>query len=334
MQKNRRFLIIGGGSMGKRRIRCLQAHGVAAADIRLLERRADRQAESLKRYAVQSVADFATGWAWHPDVLIVSTPTKFHMRYCLAAARAGKDFFCEIALSDQLDGANELLELVDRHGLVAALGINNPRHAVMQQARAWLQDERFGAPLTYQMAYGNFLPNWHPWERYQDFYDETQIMGVIAQELGTLYTLLGAPVNELYAQTRHSGALEIEGPDNLQIVARTTADTAVTLQLDLLQDHQTYEYRIVSAHGVIKVKLLPEASARRYLNASGQCDEMLPPAAYSFEQAYIDEFGEFLAALDSRQEWYHPLSDGVQILRCLEAVKQSSASGQRLVISG
>ncbi len=332
MKNNRRFLIIGGGSMGKRRIRCLLAHGVAASDIRLIDPRADRRAESQERYAVESFADPAAGWAWNPDALIVSTPTRHHMRYCLEAARAGKDFFCEIALSDNLDGADELLTLVDKHGLVAALGINNPCHAAMRQAKAWLLDESFGAPLTYQMAFGNYLPNWHPWERYQDFYDDTQVMGVIAQELGTLYTLLGTRARELYAQSRHSGALEIDGPDNLQILARTASGVAVTLQLDLLQDRQVYEYRIVSARGVIEVKLLPEASARRYLNATGQFDQAPPPAGYSFEQAYIDEFGAFLKALDSRQEWYHPLGDGVQILHCLEAVKQSSAGGQRVTI--
>ena len=335
MNKSRRFLIIGGGSMGKRRIRCLQAHGIPARDIRLIDRRADRRAESQERYAVESFDDFASAWAWNPDVVIVSTPTKYHMRYCLEAARVKKDFFCEIALSDKLDGADELKTLVDKHGLVAALGINNPCHAVMRQAKAWLQDEveTFGTPLTYQMAFGNYLPNWHPWESYQDFYDETQIEGVIAQELGTLYTLLGSRVKALYAQAGHSDVLEIEGPDNLQVLARTAAGTAVTLQIDLLQDHQTYEYRMVSARGVIEVKLLPEPRARRYLNATGRYDEMLPPAGYTFEQAYIDEFGEFLSALDSRQEWYHPLHDGVQILRCLDAVKQSSAIGQRVVIS-
>ena len=255
------------------------------------------------------------------------------MRYCLEAARARKDFFCEISLSNTLQGADELLALMEKHGLVAALGIKNPCHAVMRQAKAWLGEERLGAPLTYQMAFGNYLPNWHPWEPYQDFYDETQIMGVIAQELGTLYTLLGSPVRELYAQSCHSGDLQIEGPDNLQILARTAAGTAVTLQIDLLQDHQTYDYRLVCARGVIEVKLLPEACPQRYLNAAGQFDEMLPPAGYTFEKAYIDEFGLFLDALDSRQEWYHSLGNGVQILHLLDAVKESSATGRRVVIS-
>ncbi len=159
-------------------------------------------------------------------------------------------------------------------------------------------------------------------------------MGVIAQELGTLYTLLDTRVSELYAQAHHSSALQIEGPNNVQILARTTAGTAVTFQLDLLQDFQKYEYRVVGENGVVEVSLLPQASARRYLNATGQFELIHPPAGYTFENAYIDEFSAFLNALDSRQEWYHSLSDVVQILRCLEAVKQSSRNGQRIAISG
>ena len=318
--------------MGKRRLRCLLAHGIAASNIRLLEPRADRRAECQQLYAVASVPDLAAGWAWQPDVFIVSAPTKYHLGYCLEAARAGHDFFCEIALAVSAEGSEELLALVEAQRLVAALGINNPFHAAMRQAKAWLQDDSFGAPLTYQMAYGNYLPNWHPWERYQDFYDETQIMGVVAQELGTLYTLLGTRLSAVSAQTAHSGALEIEGPDTVQIIARTQGGTAVTMQLDLLQDRQKYEYRIVSAAGLIEVQLLPQPRARRYLNASGQYEEARLPAGYRFEQAYIDEFGAFLNALESRREWYHPLRDGLHILRCLDALKRSSASGRRMVI--
>ncbi len=162
MNTSRRFLILGGGSMGKRRIRCLQAHDVPANHIRLVDGRADQRAESKARYNVESFDDFTGGWAWSPDALIVSTPTKYHLQYCLEAARAKKDFFCEIALSDSLAGAEELLALVNEHELVAALGINNPFHFVWQKAKAWLQDEAFGTPLTYQLSFGNYLPNWHP----------------------------------------------------------------------------------------------------------------------------------------------------------------------------
>ena len=104
MKNDRRFLIIGGGSMGKRRIRCLLANDISPSNVRLIDRREDRRAECEERYGVKSFGDIDAGWAWNPDVVIVSTPTRYHLEYCLAAARLKKDFFCEIALSDSSGG--------------------------------------------------------------------------------------------------------------------------------------------------------------------------------------------------------------------------------------
>lgn len=332
MIKNRKFLILGAGSMGRRRIRCLKKQGVKAQDIRIFDHREDRRLESKTKHNVDSFTSFDDSMNWEPDVLVVCLPSKLHMHYCLIAARSQKDFWCEIALSHTLEGTDELLALVDRYKLIGALGINHPFHYVMLQAKVWLQEESFGTPLTYYMTHGNYLPNWHPWEDYRDFYDETQIMGVISQELGTLYSMLGTQIADIYGQLQKTGSLDIPGPDNVQILARTKDGTSVTLQMDLMQDKQHHEYRIVSDKGVIEICFQPNSFARRYLNDTGQYKIVYPPEEYEFEQCYIDEFAVFLDALDDRVDWYHSLDDGVQILHCLEALEESNRSGCKVNI--
>jgi predicted dehydrogenase len=255
------------------------------------------------------------------------------MAYCLAAARAGKDFWCEIALSHDMEGADDLLTLVKEKNLVAALGINNPFHFALQQAKEWLGTPEIGKPLTYHVEFGNYLPNWHPWEDYRDFYDETQIMGVISQELGTLYTILGTRLSEIYGQMRHLTSLEIPGPDSILLVGRTLAGTGVSMKLDLMQDSQQYAYQIVCEHGVIEVSFFPQTYARRYLNATQRYEVVLSPKGYQFEQCYLDEFALFLQTLNQRGEWYHPLKDGVHVLRCLDALLESGRTGCRILLS-
>jgi predicted dehydrogenase len=252
------------------------------------------------------------------------------MRHCLEAARAGKDFWCEIALSHRIENSAALLSLVKEKGLVAALGINTPFHPLVAQTKAWLADPKFAPVQAYHLEFGNYLPNWHPWEPYQDFYDETQIMGVIAQELGVLYTILDTRLTEVYSQLHRFSALDIEGPDFVQIVAKTSRDQAISFQIDLMQDMQQHDYRLISEKGVIELSLLPETYARCYLNASGQYAMRRAPRGYQFEQCYVDEFGAFLQALDDRSEWYHPLTDGIHILRCLESITESSRTGRKI----
>jgi predicted dehydrogenase len=319
--------------MGRRRVRCLQAHGVSSDNIRVFDQREDRRLESKSKYGVDGFANFEEGWAWNPDVLIISLPSKLHMQYCLIAARAQKDFWCEIALSDSLEGTDELLSLAKEHQLIGALGINHPFHFLMQQAKVWLHEEPFGKSLTYSIAHGNYLPNWHPWEDYRDFYDETQIMGVISQELGTLYSLLDTQISEIYGQLQKTGSLDIPSLDNVQLLARTKDGTSVTFQIDLMQDKQHHEYRVVSDSGVIEIGFQPKPFVRRYLNATKQHEIVDPPEGYEFEQCYIDEFGAFLDALENRTAWYHSLDDGVQILHCLQALEESNRTGHKVNLS-
>src|SRR5262245_12296658 len=107
-----KFLVIGQGSMGKRRVRCLRANGVSADRIVAFDTREERLNESAAKYAVGTTADVAAALK-DPELsaVIVSVPGFLHMQYCLAAARAGKHWFCEVPLSIQLDGIAELRKL-------------------------------------------------------------------------------------------------------------------------------------------------------------------------------------------------------------------------------
>ena len=118
-----KFLVVGGGSMGKRRIRCLQAHYVRNENIRLIDTRDDRRAESKEKYGVDSFERFQQGMDWAPDVVIVPVPTRLHLKYSLCAARAGQQSWCEIGASHNLAVAPALLVLVTHDKLCCALRI-------------------------------------------------------------------------------------------------------------------------------------------------------------------------------------------------------------------
>ena len=72
-----RFLQVGLGSMGKRRIRCVQA--LRAGEVVGCDLRPDRREESERLYGIRTVDDFEAGVATDPDVVIISTPP--HQQY-------------------------------------------------------------------------------------------------------------------------------------------------------------------------------------------------------------------------------------------------------------
>src|SRR4051812_7542837 len=86
------FLVVGLGSMGKRRIRCLKALGHSA--IFGFDRRADRREEVASAYGISTFDDFEKAMdASRPHALIISVPPDVHHVYMKIAAERGIHFF-------------------------------------------------------------------------------------------------------------------------------------------------------------------------------------------------------------------------------------------------
>ncbi len=77
--------------MGTRRMRDLSAYG--DLDILLCDRRPDRQRVAAERFGVSLSASADDGFAWDPDVVIVSTPPDEHARYIHPLAQTRQALF-------------------------------------------------------------------------------------------------------------------------------------------------------------------------------------------------------------------------------------------------
>jgi len=114
---NIRALVVGLGSMGKRRIRCLQALGVKS--IHGFDQRADRGAEAAAKYGVPTHIDFESALAAaQPTVLIISVPPHVHHTYMKAALAARIPFFVEASVVDT--DMVSIIEQAERAGVFGA----------------------------------------------------------------------------------------------------------------------------------------------------------------------------------------------------------------------
>ena len=329
-----KFAVVGGGSMGKRRIRCLLANGVPARDICSVDTREDRRQEIGQQYGVETLGDFEAALAPGPDAVIVSVPGALHMQFCLAAARARKHVFCEVPLSTSLDGTDELIQLAQQHRLVIAPGCQRPFHPLARQCKQWLEDPAFGRTLTYQHACGCWLPDWHPFEDYRKFYASDRAMGggnldVVAQELTLVYWLLADRIDSVFCLGSHLSSLELNCDDCLQMVGSMRSGIAATMQYDLIHRAGVNELRFLSEEGVIEYD---GGQVRRYLAASKQWEEVKTPADFQGEQSYIDEIASFLDCVRKGGQWFNALSTAVDVVKFLLAMQKSIAEQSKVSV--
>lgn len=163
-----RFLVIGLGSMGKRRVRNLIALGyknsVAGFDLR-----ADRRNEAGK-YNIAIFDDFEKVMnEFKPDAFLISTPPNLHMHYAYIAEENNIHCFIEASVVD----AEKILELSNKiksKKILMAPSCTMRYYPMPLKIKELINNGVIGKVLNYNYQTGQYLPDWHPWEKIEDFY--------------------------------------------------------------------------------------------------------------------------------------------------------------------
>ncbi len=335
---NMQFVVIGLGSMGKRRIRCLQALG--EKQIVGIDPRADRRHEVMQAYGVETVADLAdlptntAKQAW-----IISVPPDVHHFYMSAAVKQQRPFFVEASVVDT--GMVELIAATK--ALVAAPSATLLFHPAIQQIRALVQSGRLGKISNVLMHSGQYLPDWHTYEQVQEYYVSQRDTGgareIVPFELTWLTRVFGWPTG-VSAQVRKTiNIVGAEAIDDTYNVLLDFSDYSMVLTVDVVSRVATRRLLINGEQGQLVWDW--NQGVIQFFDAKTQAWEEMPyergqsAAGYNAnisEQMYIDEVSAFCQAITANQPFPNTLAEDHRILRILYAAEESSRCGvtQRL----
>jgi len=161
-----KFLVVGLGSMGRRRIMNLQT--LNAGEIAGFDIRQERCREVSDRFGVRVFMTPEDAFSFKPDALIVSTPPDRHVEYGMEAAERGIPFFLEASVVD--DGMDELIELCRQRNVVGVPSCTMRFHPAVRMVKRIIEEKEIGKPVTFLYHLGQYLPDWHPHEDYRSFY--------------------------------------------------------------------------------------------------------------------------------------------------------------------
>ena len=321
-------LVIGLGSMGKRRIRNLQF--LKAGEIIGYDPRADRREEARVRYGIQTFSDFDQAMGTDPDALIISTPPELHMQYARVAAQHRKHFFTEASVVD--DGMDELIALCDGKGIVAAPSCTMRFHPSIRVIKDLIESGTIGSILAFTYHSGQYLPDWHPWEDYRSFYVAKRETGacreIVPFELGWLTWVL----DELETVSCLKGKLTTLGvdiDDAYQVLLKFKRGALGHMLVDVISRVPYRTCRFISERGVIEW-VSSERRVRMFKADEGKWKEYLEPEGIlekgyvAAENMYIDEMKCFRDAVHGGPEFPYSFAEDKKILSLLRAADISA----------
>jgi predicted dehydrogenase len=318
------FLIVGAGSRGKRRARCLIACGISPENIRVVDRRPDRRDECRTKYNVEGFPTLDEGLRWNPSTVLVCLPGERATEVCSIVLQAAKHLFCEVPMGLNADETRRLGALAYRNGVLAAQGAQQPFHPLVIQCRDWVRDPSFGKPLLFHLEWGQYVPGWHPYENLNAFYSASQLLGVMNLEIVQFRFITGDRIRSLKCLRRQVSTLDTPGGDVCDMIGDTVGGLALNMHFDLLQRSLRNVARFSSEQAVVEIDFSTD-SIRRYLAATKEWESIPLPKDYSYEQCYIDEIALLVRSVAGQAQWHNPITQGVEVASTLDAMRQSAS---------
>jgi predicted dehydrogenase len=326
-----KFLVIGLGSMGKRRVRCLQTMGykdVAGFDIRQ-----DRRDETMQKYGIKTYENILLALSdFNPDAFIISVPPMIHHEYIKLAFKNQKHFFVEASVVDtDMEDIKKSLGSVD---IVAAPSATMIFHPAIKQIIEIIKSGDLGTISNVIFHSGQYLPDWHTYEKVSDYYVSNPATGgareIVPFELTWITHIWGFPkrvCGNVRKTINIDGAEKIEDTYNFlldyeKFLATITIDVVSRYatrrllingdQRQLIWDwnqNNVQIYNSSSAHWEIQEYEMNNAEAGYNPNIG--------------ENMYIDELHAFIRAIQGQLPFINTIENDYKVLKLLYAVEQS-----------
>jgi predicted dehydrogenase len=334
-----KFLIAGLGSIGRRHFRNLIALG--ESDIVLLRtRKATMPDDELAGYPTETNIDEALK-NHKPNAVIIANPTSLHLDVAIPAAKAGCHILLEKPVSNSLERLDVLQNAAQKSGSRILVGFQFRYHPTLNKARELIQAGALGRVLTIHAHWGEYLPQWHPWENYRQSYAARADLGggtilTLTHPLDYLRYLIGE-VESLWSFNGHISPLEVDVEDAAEIGLRFKDGAIGGIHLNYFQRPPVHRLEIAGTEGTLRWDnadgvlhfhntQMPFGS---YSDAppAPMIETFSPPGGFERNQLFIAQTRHFIEIVRGQAEPVCNLNDGIQALRMALGAYESQKIG-------
>ena len=326
MTERLRLLVVGGGSIGERHVRCFQQ--TQRVDVTLCESNPSVREAVAERCGLETNTfdNFDAALASKPDVAVICTPAHLHVPMATKLVDAGVPVLIEKPLSVSLHGTEDLLSLVQSKQLTVAVAYVYRAHPALQAMRHALHSGRFGPVVQVVAVFGQNFPFYRP--AYREIYYRDRATGggaiqdALTHVVNAAHWLVG-PITELIADAAHQALDGVTVEDTVHLMARHDRVLA-SYSLNQHQCANEGTLTVICKRGMVRYETHhgrwmwadhPEAPWHIESTAPLQRDELFRQQA----DAFLDAVEGNKQPLCSLQEGLHTLRINLAALRSLES---------------
>lgn len=329
MSKN--ILVIGLGSMGKRRIRLLLDN---FKDINVfgVDNNENRRKEVVNKFNIKTFGNINQALE-SENILaaIVSTPPLTHYKIIKKCLLNDLHVFTEINLINT--GYNELMKIASDNEMELFLSSTMIYRNELEFIYNTIADSN--NTVNYRYHVGQYLPDWHPWENYNDFFVKDEKSNgcreLMAIELPWIIRTFGK-IDEIKVFKDKISKLNINYPDTYNIMLKHESGHTGNFSVDIVSRKATRNLEIYSEDLHIFWDGTPEG-LKKYdlrdkkitnINVYKDYEQNTNYANNIVETAYLDELKIFLSKITNtnNQKSKYDFSDDLYTLSIIDQIEE------------
>lgn len=326
-------LIIGAGSIGQRHI--LNLKNIGIHDIIALRSKKGHYKILPQELGVKEVHNVDELKNINPDIAIISNPSSLHIDSALKIAKNIKGIFIEKPISNNLNGCNYLIDIMNDKKIVSFVGHNLMFHPIIKQIRKFINENDIGKIINIQCQVGQWLPDWHPYEDFKNaYYARKDLGGGVAlsliHEIHLAIELAGLPIHVLGEISEYKKLnLDVDVCSDLMI--KHASGAVSQIHLDFLQSPSHRSGIVTFERAWLSYDFNKMEITAQRINEDAY--ELYKNSDYDSNKMYIDEIKEFVCMVEEgRIKHKYDALSSLESLKVVEALFKSHESGKRAEI--
>lgn len=321
------IIVIGLGSMGKRRIRLLQK--LRTEEVIGVDQNEDRCKAVNEEFGIRTYSelDEVLNTQTVKYALVCTSPLSHGViiNKCLAA---GVSVFTEINLvADMYDENIELAKKNDCTLYLSSTALF--RNEMTYMIDAIRSDDK---PHGYTYHVGQYLPDWHPWESYKDFFIGNKRTNgcreILAIELPWIVAAFGAITDIQFVKSKKT-ELDIEYNDTYMIIVTHENGNHGVITVDVVCRKAVRDFKVFSENIFLTWKGTTDSLMAYDVNTKTEKNVDLYESikhldGYSpliIENAYESELMDFFNVAEGKKEAEHTFEKDREILKWIDKVE-------------
>ena len=315
--------VIGLGSMGKRRVRLLKEM-YPDYTIVGIDGRDDRRKEASSQFDIEctnSITDIG-----NIDCVFICTSPLSHNSIINECLRKGWDVFTELNLVP--DGYPENMALAKEKGKTLFLSSTFFYREEIRYIRSKVSEDK---KWNYSYHIGQYLPDWHPWESYKDFFlGDKRTNGcreILAIELPWLTETFGE-VDYVNVLSDKLTSLNIDYKDNFIIQIQHKNGNKGSLLIDVVSPVAVRKLEVYSEGAYYSWNGTPDSVAEFDSESKKlvpvtlleQTEHMTGYSSFVVENAYKNEIREFFNVVNGIAPAQYGFEQDLKVLKLIDMI--------------